>query len=308
MSKLISQIRDNLPRLARLDRRVDEVKINQGLMLCELQREKKSTVLSDFEFKVFSQWGEDGILQYLTRSISIHNRTFIEFGVEDFFESNCRFLLMKDHWHGFVIDGSEENIQRLQSSYFFWRHPLQARAAFITRDNVRGLLDESGFDREVGILSVDVDGVDYHLLEVLGEWRASIIVVEYNALFGPTRAVTVPYDPGFWRTKAHWSNLYYGASLAAFEKLLVDRGYALVGVNSVGSNAFFVRRDLLNDRIAETTAAACFRDSTFREGRDEAGRLTLRSARDSGHAVADLPLIDVQTNTTVRVGSVLTDR
>ena len=308
MGTIISKLRDTLPRLLHFDRRLDDIKINQGLLLSEVHRDNRFNVLSDYEFKVFSQWGEDGIIQHLTRNLVIANRTFIEFGVEDFFESNCRFLLMKDHWNGFVIDGSETNIERLRSAYFFWRHPLQAKASFITKENVRALLNESGFDKEVGILSVDVDGVDFHLLESLSEWRASVIIVEYNSLFGSTRRVTVPYDPAFQRNKAHWSNLYWGASLPAFAGLLNDRGYALVGVNCVGSNAFFVRRELLNDRVRETSVGQCFRESTFREARDQTGRLTLKSAKASGAIIGALPLVDVESGKTIRVADVLAAR
>ena len=308
MDTIISKLRDTLPRLLRLDRALDDVKINQGLLLSEMHRDKNFNLLSDYEFKVFSQWGEDGIIQYLTRNLAITNRTFIEFGVEDFFESNCRFLLMKDHWRGFVIDGSESNIERLRSAYFFWRHPLQAKKAFITRENVRPLLNESGFDKEVGILSVDVDGVDFYLLEALDEWSASVVIVEYNSLFGSTRPVTIPYDPAFQRSKAHWSNLYWGASLPAFADLLVGRGYALVGVNSVGSNAFFVRRDLLNERVRETSVAQCFRESTFREAREQTGQLTLKSARACGAVIGDLPLVDVESGQTIRVADILAAR
>ena len=304
MAHPFAKLRDTLPRLIQLDRRLDEVKLNQGLILSEMHRLKQSRRLVDYEFKVFSQWGEDGILQYLTRCLDIPNRTFIEFGVEDFFESNCRFLLMKDLWNGFVIDGSQANIDRLESSYFYWRYPLQARVAFVDRDNVGALLEESGFDKEVGILSVDVDGVDYHLLDALDGWRAAIVVVEYNSLFGPTRRVTVPYDAAFQRNRAHWSNLYWGASLPAFAHLLQGRGYALVGVNSMGSNAFFVRRDLLNVSVVESSVGSAFRDSVFREGRDEAGRLTFRSAIASASSIATLPLLDLATGQTVAVRDV----
>ncbi len=307
MNKLLSQVRYSIPRLVHLDRRLDEVKINQGIILSEMHRGKISSLLSDFEFKVFSQWGEDGIIQHLTQHLQISNRTFIEFGVEDFFESNCRFLLMKDNWKGFVIDGSAANIERLKSSYFFWRYPLQARASFITKDNVSELLDESGFSADVGILSIDVDGVDFHLLEQLRHWRPSILIVEYNSLFGATRQVTVPYDPGFQRSKAHWSNLYWGASLPAFVALQAKRGYALVGVNGVGSNAFFVRKDLLNPRVAEVALADCFRESTFREGRTEDGELTLQSAKASGSVIGELPLLDIESGRLIRVMDVLTD-
>jgi hypothetical protein len=298
-------MKDTLRRWIYFDRRLDEIKINQGRILSELQRTKQSDRLLDYEFKVFSQWGEDGILQRLIANLDIANHTFIEFGVEDFFESNCRFLLMKDVWQGYVIDGSTANIERLKSSYMFWRYPLNARAAFITRENVAGLLDESGFDKEVGILSIDVDGIDYYLLEALEAWHASIVVVEYNSLFGADRQVSVPYESSFQRRKAHWSNLYWGASLPAFAALLDRRGYALVGVNSMGSNAFFVRRDVIRGGIKTCSVAECFRESMFREGIAEDGRLTYATARASGQVIADLPLVDFETGCTIQVGDVL---
>jgi len=302
---MLSKIRDIVPRLLRLDRRLDEIKINQGIILSELRNGQRLPRLFDYGFKVFSQWDEDGILQHLTRNLEIRNHTFIEFGVEDFFESNCRFLLMKDRWSGLVIDGSETNIERLRSSYFYWRFPLQSIAAFITRENVESLLDKSGFDKELGILSVDVDGIDYYLLEALADWRASIVVVEYNAIFGAARRVTVPYDSNFQRNKAHASNLYYGASLAAFWGLLEKRGYALIGVNSVGSNAFFVRRELLNERVKEVSVSQCFRESSFREGRHANGELILMSAKVSASVISALPIVDLDSNQTIRVSDIL---
>jgi hypothetical protein len=290
-----------------LDRHLDEVKINQGVILSRLHFDRKWSVLYDYEFKVFSQWGEDGIIQHLTQNVFVERKTFIEFGVEDFFESNCRFLLMKDRWHGYVIDGSSRNIARLKASYFYWRYPLQARASFITRENVAALLDDSGFDKNVGILSVDVDGIDFFLLQALHDWRASIIIVEYNSLFGSLRQVTVPYDSKFQRTKTHWSNLYWGASLPAFAALLDDRGYGLVGVNGAGSNAFFVRRDLLNDRIKEVSVANCFRNSTFREARDPDGKLTFHLAQDSASAISNMQLLDIPSGRTIYVSEVLAE-
>jgi hypothetical protein len=301
MSQILRRLREALPRLANADRRLDEIKINQGRILAELQRDRRSDRLADYEFKVFSQWGEDGILQHLTTHLAIANRTFIEFGVEDFFESNCRYLLMKDQWSGFVIDGSPANIARLRRSYFYWMYPLESLASFITRDNVGALLEQSGFGTEPGILSVDVDGVDYHLVEALGHMRPSIMIVEYNGLFGHERCVTVPYDPAFQRTRAHPSNLYLGASLPAFVRLLNTRGYALVGVNGMGSNAFFVRRELLNDRVRETDIRTCPVGPVFREARDDRGELTLRSAHASRDRIAELPLLDIESGKTIRV-------
>lgn len=301
MTQVLRRLREALPGLANADRRLDEIKINQGRVLSELYRHKPGSRLADFEFKVFSQWGEDGILQHLTTHLDLPSRTFIEFGVEDFYESNCRFLMMKDRWQGFVIDGSPANIARLRRSYFYWMYQLDSMASFITKDNVASLLEHSGFGDEPGLLSVDVDGVDYHLVEALTRIRAAILIVEYNGLFGHRRSVTVPYDAQFQRGKAHESNLYLGASLPAFVRLLNGRDYALVGVNGMGSNAFFVRREFLNDRVREVPVDQCPPGPVFREARDAAGQLTLRSAYDSRSRIGHLPLLDLETGRQITV-------
>jgi hypothetical protein len=302
---LLRKLGDLLRRYLHLDRQLDQIKINQGLILTELQKSRNSELISEYEFKIFSQWGEDGIIQYLINNIVIKNKTFIEFGVEDFSESNCRFLLMKDRWSGYVIDGSQANMDRLQRSYYYWSHPLKSKTSFITRENVPRLLDESGLDRDLGILSVDIDGNDYHVLEALDAWRASIIIVEYNALFGQHHAVTVPYDAAFIRTKAHSSNVYYGASLQAFYHLLKARGYALVGVNGVGSNAFFIRRHLLNERVKEVAVDSCRWGPTFREARDANGGLSFTDPRSSLTGMASMPLIDTITGQRLTVADII---
>lgn len=278
--------------------------INQGRLLAAQNEGRACSTLDGYSFKVFSQWGEDGIIQHLINSLPIRNRTFIEFGVEDFSESNGRFLMMKDNWRGFVVDGSPQKVQKIRQSYWFWQYDLQAEACFIDRDNVDGILARSGFDPEVGILSVDIDGVDYHVLERLERWRASIVIVEYNPVFGHDRPISVPYDPAFWRTKAHPSNLYYGANLPAFDHLLTGRGYAFVGVNQQRSNAFYVREDLLNDRVRPAELGRFLQDSTFRESRDDAGQLTYLAMPERRRLLADLPVVDVSTGEALRVGDV----
>ena len=301
LSALIVKFFDNIRRQLTIDRNLDQIKINQGLILSQLNQSRLSLKLSDFEFKVFSQWGEDGIIQYLTHHVAIKNKTFIEFGVEDFFESNCRFLLQKDYWSGFVIDGSSSNIDRLKRSPFYWKYNLEALASFITRENADHLLSLSNFDREIGILSVDIDGIDYFVLEKLNNWKPSILIVEYNALFGLKRAVSVPYLTSFNRGKVHYSNLYYGASLPAFVQLAAVMGMALVGVNSAGSNAFFVQRGLLNAKIREVAVSECFRESSFREGRDKKGELTNETVSKRLDSISQLPLIDVISGEMLKV-------
>ena len=85
-------------------------KVLVGAMLAQLNNQKKPGELRDVEFQVFSQFGDDGIIQFLVHSLELTNRTFIEFGVEDYTESNTRFLLVKDKWTGVVYDGDKNHI------------------------------------------------------------------------------------------------------------------------------------------------------------------------------------------------------
>jgi hypothetical protein len=246
-----------------------------------------------YEFGATSQWGEDGIIQHLLRHVPIAQRVFVEFGVEDYTESNTRFLLQHDNWSGLVIDGSAENIRRIERSELYWRHRLKALHAFITRENINELLRAGGASGEIGILSVDIDGNDYWVWEAIDAVNAAIVILEYNGRFLPDQSVTVPYDPSFQRGQAHHSHIYYGASLAALTALSAKKGYALVGSNSAGSNAFYVRRDLLRAPLREVSVTEAWIRPQFRECRDSAGKLTFASTEEEDRILASLPLVQV---------------
>lgn len=296
LSWLITRAITLLRTHAQIDRRLDEIQYIQGSILALLSLQRQGRILADFEFKVFSQWGEDGIIQKLTQHLDIQNKTFIEFGVQDFRESNCRFLLMHNNWKGLVIDGSAENIASINKSSMAWRHHLNAVCAFIDRDNINELLDAAGFGEDVGILSIDIDGVDYWIYDAIAHCKPRILIVEYNSVFGPNRAITVPYDPLFTRNDKHFSNLYFGASLAAYHHLATQRGYSLIGTNSAGSNAFFVRDDLMKSCLFPALSTLdAFTDSHVRESKDQSGRLTFLSGEDRLSAIIGLPVVNVLT-------------
>jgi len=291
---LLLEIKSAFQNIWRITERLDELKINQGLMLSALNEARNSTVLADYEFKVFSQWGEDGIIQYLSKAIEMRHKTFIEFGVESFMEANCRYLLMKDNWSGYVIDASSLNIANLKKSYFYWKYQIEAVNAFVTKDNINDLLAKSCFDEDLGILSIDIDGNDYFILEAINTVRPRILICEYNAVFG-ARRISVPYDPNFCRTRKHYSNLYWGASLSAITFLANRKGYSLVGTNSSACNAFFVRDDLLNEKVRVLTAEQAFLPSTIRQSRDKQGNLSHLAGEDRLKAIRGLRVVNVET-------------
>ena len=267
------------------------------LLIGQMKARGDINSLRDVEFKVYSQFGDDGIIQYLIHRLAIPSEcaSFIEFGIQEYKESNTRFLLGNDNWRGLVLDGDPANIGIVSRSTEYWRHDLMAVAAFIDRDNVNDLFTDNGFSGEIGLLSIDIDGNDYWVWERISVVNPRIVVVEYNSVFGPDFAVSIPYQPDFKRTVAHHSNLYWGASLKALALLGAKKGYALVGSNSAGNNAYFVRRDCLSG-LPELSVAEAYVESRFRESRDAGGQLTYLSGTQRIAEIRTMPLHSFEHN------------
>jgi hypothetical protein len=181
---------------------------------------------------------------------------------------------------------------------------FDAVRAFIDRENINTLLRENGATGDIGLLSIDIDGNDYWVWEAIDCITPRIVICEYDSLLGPDRAVVTPYDPAFDRLKAHYSFLYGGASLPALEDLARRKGYTLVGSNSAGNNAFFVRNDLLGD-IPAVTARQAYVRSQFRHSRDRDGRFTFRPFEECLPVIADLPVVDVERNITIPIRQII---
>lgn len=270
-------------------------RILQGRMLAELNNQKPSIrSLDEVEFKVFSQWGDDGIIQYLIHHIDIPEKTFVEFGVENYTESNTRFLLMNNNWSGFIMDGSENHIDYIRKDSIYWKYDLQCKAAFITAENVNDLIASAGFGPELGILHIDIDGNDYWVWKAVHVVNPVIVIVEYNSIFGPEKTWTVPYAADYHRTSYHYSNLMFGASVQAFCDLAEEKGYAFVGCNSAGNNAYFVRKDKIGQLPVHTSQSG-FRISKFKESRNERGELDFKRLSERLDAVKGCQVYNTRT-------------
>jgi len=268
-----------------------------GTLLCNLQRsgENQNKELSDYEFRIFSQWGEDGIIQYLVHKVKIQSNIFIEFGVENYEEANTRFLLMKDNWSGLIIDNSQKNIDSITNSELYWRYDLKAKREFITVANINDLIREEKMEGEIGLLSIDIDGNDYWIWEEIKIVQPIIVVVEYNSVFGKNSTVTIPYNKAFDRLKQHYSGLYWGASLGALVHLAEKKGYSFVGSNSAGNNAFFVRKDRIGD-LKVLTVEEGYVESKFRESRNIEGALDFASGAGRYEKIKGAAVFDVVQN------------
>lgn len=250
--------------------------------------------LQEAEFKVFSQFDDDGIIQYLVQHLDIDTKVFIEFGVENYLEANTRFLLMNNNWRGLVMDGSDQNVTFIKNDEIYWKYDLTARSAFVTAENINEMIASAGFGGELGLLHIDIDGNDYWVWKAIDAVNPVIAIIEYNSLFGSERAITVPYDPAFYRMTAHHSCIYAGASLPSLCDLANEKGYAFVGSNSAGNNAYFVREDRLGS-LRTLTPEEGYVASKFREHRDEEGRLTFLSGREALEKIRGMKVFNTRT-------------
>ncbi len=277
--------------LSDLERRVERLTFDVGRV-----RDKLSASASfprECEYQVFSQAGDDGIIQHLVHVVPISQRIFVEFGVQDYRESNTRFLLMKDNWSGVVLDGSQRNIDIIKRDPIYSRHALRAECAFVTTANINQLLERYLSSKTIGLLSIDIDGNDYWVWKAINGVEAAIVITEYNFRFGPSRAVTVPYHENFMRSQAHYSHIYYGASLKALWILAREKGYDLVCCNSYGNNAFWVRKDLRPSSLRALTSEEAFCAGKFREARDPQGRLSFLTPEEERAILDKLPLVKI---------------
>lgn len=278
--------------MCNFDRRLGAIQEALGRIEARQNSDKDGGCLNDYEFKVYSQWGEDGIIDYLTRKVDIKNNIFVEFGVENYLESNTRYLLVNKNWSGLVIDGDPANVSFIKADPIYWRQNLKADCAFITKENINELLTRNGLAGDIGLLSIDLDGNDYWVWREIEVISPRIVVVEYNFRFGADKAVTIPYDANFMRRQAHYSMIYFGASLQALVNLGKKKGYSLVGCNQHGLNAFFVRTDVLGG-LKVLTAEEGYVAGNFREARNQDGQLSLINYAEEQRILQGLPLIEV---------------
>jgi hypothetical protein len=293
MKNKIGYLKKAINRTVKLDRDIEQIKQALGRLEHRQLQLISNKDIQSHEFKVFSQNGEDGIIQFLVDNVHIENPIFIEFGIQDYTESNTRFLLTNNNWSGLVIDGNQDNIDYVIKDRIYWQYNLKAVEAFITKDNVNDLFRKNGLQGEIGLLSIDIDGNDYWVWQAIDSVNPAIVVAEYNHRFGKDKAVTVPYDEKFFRTDAHYSNVYFGASLRALVNLGKQKGYDFVGCNKIGANAFFVREDLRPDYIQELSVEEGFVAGKVRESRDKNGRLSFLSLEEEQKLISSLPLVDV---------------
>ena len=292
-------------KLSQIESKIDSLVLAQAAVERRRVRSlQPGTPLAECEFKVYSQFGEDGILQHLVQHVPMAQYSFVEFGVEDFREANCRYLLEASPWHGLVLDGARDIDIRIRELPVSLLRNITSRSVFVTAENINSILEEEKFTGDIGVLSIDIDGNDYWIWKAIEVAKPRIVIIEYNSVFGKDRAVTIPYDPAFNRRTAHFSWLYAGASLPALVHLGEKKNYSFVGSNSAGNNAFFVRNDV-KGKLKPLSVSEGYVESTFCESRDTLGNLSYLSGEDRLNIMKELQLIDVISGKSIKVDELL---
>lgn len=235
-------------------------------------------------FRLRSQHEEDGIILALLEAVGVSTRRFVEIGSGGS-GGNSAVLAHDMGWSGLMVDINPRAVKAARHE-FRVNPGVTVVEARVEPTTVNTLLRQHGYEGDVDLLSIDVDSIDYWLLRAIDACRARVLVLEYNAHFGPKRAVTLPEHPPAGPTPVE----YFGASLAALEGAARARGYRLVLCEPSGVNAFFVRRDLA-PAIPTLPAWQAYRPFRHRL-RDDTGTRSVEEVFELLHA-AGLPLVDV---------------
>jgi hypothetical protein len=201
---------------------------------------------------------------------------------------------MNNNWSGLVLDSNAENIAKIKNSRIYWKYDLRAVQAFVTKDNINSILAENGVRGEIGLLSIDIDGNDYWVWRAIDIINPVIVIIEYNHRFGADLAATIPYDQTFDRWTSGKPLVYFGASLKALCLLAEQKGYAFVGCNANGVNAFFVRSDKKPPELRELSPREGFVPGKFSELRNEHGLIVKSDPEDEKQMILNLPLTKVE--------------
>ncbi|RAP24746.1 hypothetical protein DID73_01310 [Candidatus Marinamargulisbacteria bacterium SCGC AG-343-K17] len=192
----------------------------------------KDIFLYDYEKRYYSQHGEDGVIEKIFQEIHITNRYYVEFGVENGSECNTRFFREQHQFNGLLMDGGNEN------------DAINLKQEFITAENINELFEKYNVPESFDLLSIDIDYNDFWVLNALSpKYKPRVIVAEVNTSTPPNEDKIVPYNPfTVWD-----GSRYFGASLLAMTRLAQTKGYELVYVESTGTNAFYVKKDILDN-------------------------------------------------------------
>lgn len=253
--------------------------------------------INEAEEKIFSQNGEDGIIDYILEISNIKNPKFIEIGVEDYIESNTRLLYHIRDSHGLIVDQTID-INKLSKNLDIWKGRIKVIKKAVNPNNINQIINENYFNKNLDLFSIDIDGLDYWVIKELPVDFSKICIAEYNPLFGSELEITVPNIENFNRTNYHYSNLCWGVSLKGLISIMSKKNFVFLGTNNLKNNAFFINKDSkdLFKKIISNVNLSLDKhvNHKFQESRDEKGNLTYLSRDEQIKKIADCYVVNIK--------------
>ena len=166
----------------------------------------------------------------------------------------------------------------------------------VTSENIENILKEN-LNFKLDIFSIDIDGIDYWIIEKLPKNISKIFIAEYNSNFGHELCISVPNINDFNRTKYHHSNLCYGMSLRALIEIMEKKNFYFLGTNLQKNNAFFISKDFLKEKYfpnIELSDIKNYCNSNIRESRDQKGRLTYLTGKRKIEIIQECEVINLK--------------
>mgnify|MGYP001427795431 CR=1 FL=1 len=197
--------------------------------------------LSNYGYNIFSQNGEDGIIEEINKRLNLEEnketRWCVEFGAWDGIYLSNTFNLIKKGWNGIYIEGDQKRFKDLQKTQKSYKSiiPINAFVSkqYSSKNSLDNILRNTDIPVEFEILSIDIDSFDLEVWESLKEYQPKIVIIEINS----------NYPPGILKWHSNEFRNTNGNSFSATLKVAKDKGYELV-VHT--GNMIFIRRDLIS--------------------------------------------------------------
>jgi hypothetical protein len=284
-----------------VNRSLEKLHFQNGCSTLNLSRYNYKNVkkIIETDLKIYSQNGEDGIIDYLLFSLNIEKPKFIEIGVGDYSESNTRFFFERTSGDGLIIDIIDDFEKKVKEKVKIWKGNLKILQQNIDANNILDTLKNNNFFQKIDLFSLDIDGIDYWVLKELPKNFCKILVAEYNPYFGDKFKITVPNIKNFNRSSYHYSNLCFGASLPALIDLLKTKGMDFVGTNLFKNNAFFVNNDfvkILNLEKINEIDLKSYVNANFRESRNISGSMSYIDPKNVLNQIKDCKIVDLSNS------------
>ena len=191
----------------------------------------KNNPLIHYRKSITSQYGEDGIIERIFEIVPNDQKWCVEFGAWDGIKfSNTYNLIANKNWNGVLIEGDKHKFKELEKTYINNQNLslINQYVGYGKENSLDQLLSKTNIPIQFELLSVDIDGNDYHVWKYLQEYRPKCVVIEFNPMIPNDIEFIQPLDP----------HIFQGSSILSMVKLAREKGYELVCINQ--GNAFFI--------------------------------------------------------------------